>query len=91
MHDALRNALMIEVRDLFAEDEILQQRRPAQPGLERILIVGDRHALIGGQRASAGIDAHAIERTVAGIEAQRRIAFADLQRCIGLGERARTD
>jgi hypothetical protein len=47
--------------------------------------------LIGGQRSSARVDPHAVERTVAGIDAQRRTAFADLQRCIGFGERARAD
>ena len=30
MHDALGNALVIEVGDLLAEDEVLEQRRPAQ-------------------------------------------------------------
>ena len=64
MHDALGNALVIEVRDLLAEDEIFEQRGPAQPRLQRILVVGDRHALIGRQHAPAGIDAHAIERAV---------------------------
>jgi hypothetical protein len=27
MHDALGNALVIEVRDLLAQDEVLEQRR----------------------------------------------------------------
>ena len=42
VHDALGDALVIEVRDLLAEDEVLEQRRAAQPGLERVLVVGDR-------------------------------------------------
>ena len=50
--DALGNALVVEVRDLLAQDEVFEQRRTAQPGLERVLVVGDRHALIGGQRAA---------------------------------------
>ena len=50
MDDALRNALVIEVRDLFAEDEILHQRGAAFTALERVLIVGDRDALIGRQQ-----------------------------------------
>jgi hypothetical protein len=91
MHDALGNALMVEVRDLFPEDEIFQQRGSAQAGLERVLVVRNRHTLIRRQCSSAGIDSRAIERTVAGIETQRWIAFADLQRCIGLGERASAD
>ena len=49
MHDALRDALVIEMGDLLAQDEILEQRRAARAALERILIVGDRDALIGGQ------------------------------------------
>jgi hypothetical protein len=31
MHDALGNALVVEVRDLLAQDEVFEQRRPAQP------------------------------------------------------------
>ena len=30
MHDALGDALVVEVRDLLAQDEVFQQRRPAQ-------------------------------------------------------------
>ena len=33
MHDALGNPLVIEVRDLLAEDEVLQQRGAAHSGL----------------------------------------------------------
>ena len=53
MHDALGNALVVEMRDLFAQDEIFEQRRPAQPGFQRVLVVRDRHALVGGQRLPA--------------------------------------
>src|SRR5688572_7377028 len=49
MHHALRDALMVEVEDLFAEVEVLEQRRAARAGLERVLIVADRTALRGGQ------------------------------------------
>ena len=59
MHDALGNALVIEVRDLLAQDEVFEQRRAAQARLERVLIVGDRHALIGRQRLARRIHAHA--------------------------------
>jgi hypothetical protein len=31
MHDALRDALVIEVRDLFPQDEILEQVGPRSP------------------------------------------------------------
>ena len=36
---------MIEVRDLLAQNEIFEKRRPAKTGLERILIVADEDAL----------------------------------------------
>jgi len=36
--DPLRNALVIKVGDLFAKDEILEQRRAPKAGLERVLL-----------------------------------------------------
>ena len=50
--DALGNPLVIEVGDLLAEDEVLEQRRAPRADAERVLIVGDRHALVGRQRSS---------------------------------------
>ena len=47
--DPLRDSLVVEVSDLLAEVEILKQRRPALPSLERVLIVPDRQTLIGGK------------------------------------------
>ncbi len=47
MHDALRNALMIKVRYLFAEDKILQQSGASPSCLQRVLIIGNRYALVG--------------------------------------------
>jgi len=49
VYDTLGNSFMIEVRDLFAEDEIFEQRGTPPPGLQRILVIGDRQALIRGQ------------------------------------------
>lgn len=46
VHDALGNALVIEMGDLFAEDEVLQQARAAA---QRVLVVRDRNALVGRQ------------------------------------------
>ena len=51
MHDPFRDALMVEVGDLLAEDEVLQQGRPARIPAQRILVVGDGNALCGGQHA----------------------------------------
>ena len=42
MDDALGYALMVEVGDLLAQDEIFQQGRAAQARLQRVLVVGDR-------------------------------------------------
>ncbi len=41
---------MVKVGNFLAQDKIFQQRRAAAAGAKRILIVGDAHALIGGQR-----------------------------------------
>ncbi|MNS85587.1 hypothetical protein D3C72_1194550 [compost metagenome] len=58
VHDALGNALVIEVRNFFTQDEVFQQRRPAHARLERMLVVGNRHALVGRQRLTAAVRAH---------------------------------
>jgi hypothetical protein len=52
MHDALGDALMVEMHDLFAKDEVLQQYRAARTGFERILVIGNRYALIGRQQGA---------------------------------------
>ena len=49
MDDALGNALVVEVEDLLAEMEVLDQRRAARADLQRVLVVGDRAALRRGQ------------------------------------------
>jgi hypothetical protein len=67
--DALRDALMIEVLDLVAKDEVLEQGRPAKARLERALVIRDRRTLVGGQGAPAGIDPDATERTIEGVMA----------------------
>src|SRR5450759_426880 len=50
VNDALRNALMIEMGNLFAEDEILQKRRTARIGPKRVLVIGKCDALVRGER-----------------------------------------
>ena len=55
---------MIEVRDLLAKDEILEQCRSAKARAQRMLIVGDRHALVRRERSSTGIDENTPQRTV---------------------------
>ena len=50
VHDALGNALVVEVGDLLTEVEVFHERRAALASLERIVGVGNAHALIGGQK-----------------------------------------
>jgi hypothetical protein len=50
VNDTLGNALVIEMRDFFAKDEILQKRRAARIGPERVLIIGKRDTLVRGKR-----------------------------------------
>jgi hypothetical protein len=76
MHNPLRDALVIEVRDLLAKDEVLEQRRPAEARLQRVLVVRDGDALVGREHALCRIDTHAIERTDGGILADVRTAAA---------------
>ena len=40
MHHPFGNALVIEMGDLFPQDEVLHQRRTARAGLQRVLVVG---------------------------------------------------
>jgi hypothetical protein len=49
MHDPFGNALVIEVRDLLAQDEVLQQRRAAIADAQGILVVPNGDAEIRRQ------------------------------------------
>jgi hypothetical protein len=51
VHGSFGDPLVVEVGDLFAEDEVLEQGRAARAGAERVVVVADRDALIGGQVA----------------------------------------
>ena len=53
MNDTFRNALVVEMRDFVAKDEILQERRAARIRPERVLIIGERDALVSGERRMA--------------------------------------
>jgi len=61
MDNALRYALVIKMRDLFAEVKVLHQRRTAWSGLQRVLVVGNLDALISTHHL-AGLDS--VEREV---------------------------
>jgi hypothetical protein len=49
MDDALGNALVIEMRDFLAHQDVFEQRRTANVRFERILVVADDDALVGRQ------------------------------------------
>jgi len=44
---------VVEVVDLLAENEVLQQHRATRAGLQGVLVVGNRRALVRGERRMA--------------------------------------
>ena len=60
--DTLRDTLMVEMGDFFAQDEIFQQRRAARSGAQGVLIIGNANALVRGQRMAFTALAVRIER-----------------------------
>ncbi len=88
VHDALRDALMVEMADLFAQDEVFEQGRTTQAGLQRMLVVRDRDALVGRQVTVGRVDAHAVEWIDGGVFAFWRIAVADFVIGDDFGRRA---
>ena len=47
--DTLGDALVVEVEDLLAHDEVVEHRRPTIADAQRVLVVGDGDALLGRQ------------------------------------------
>ena len=47
MHHALRDALVIKMRNLLAQDVVFQQYRPAHSCLKRVLVVRNLQAYVG--------------------------------------------
>ena len=54
--DPLRDALVVEVEDLFAQHEVFQQRRPARAQPQAVLVVRNRDAHVGGQTGAGVAD-----------------------------------
>jgi len=44
---------VVEVVDLLAENEVVQQHRATRAGLQGVLVVGNRRALVRGERRMA--------------------------------------
>ena len=55
VNDALRDALMVEMKDLLAEMKIFDQGRPARPDLDGVLVVRNRAALRGGKNGDIAV------------------------------------
>ena len=88
VNDALWNSLVVEVGDLLAQDEVFQQGGPTQPGLQRVLVVGNRHTLVGREHLVRAVDTNLHQPTVAGMSTGRRrlAGFAsDVQFAHGAG------
>ena len=71
MHDALWNPFVVKVGDFFAQDEVFKQRRAALPGLERVLVIGNRHTLVGCEDPPCCIYPHPVKRLDGCVEAIR--------------------
>ena len=78
VHDPLGYALVVEVRDLLAQDEVLHQRRAPQTLLQRVLVVADCRALVRRQLTPARVGAHPVERTDRRVDARLRLPVAQL-------------
>ena len=61
---------------------------PRRPALSEFWLSAIGDALVGRQHLAARVDAHAVERLVARVEAGRRLAVADLGRASRLAHRA---
>ena len=48
MGDPLGNTLVVEVRDLFPKNKVFEERGTGELGLEGVLVVSDRYALVVG-------------------------------------------
>lgn len=49
MNDAFRYALVVKMGDFFPQDKIFEQRWATITRTKRILVVGNAHALVGGE------------------------------------------
>jgi hypothetical protein len=46
MHDPLRNAFMVEMENLLAEEEVFEQRRAAGTQSKAVLIIGNSRPVV---------------------------------------------
>ena len=74
----LGDALVVEVEDLLPEVEVLEQRRAPLADPQRVLVVGDRDALLGGQRGPSAVGG--LVGLAAGADVVDQIGRVDLLR-----------
>ena len=76
MYHALRNALMVEMRDLLTHQYVFEESGTPDARLQRVLVVADRDALVGRQhvarRHRIGLDGTGLGRLL-----PRRILFVE--------------
>ncbi|EJL29595.1 hypothetical protein PMI02_02194 [Novosphingobium sp. AP12] len=93
MDYALWDTFMVEVKDLFAEMGVFEQRRTAGALLEAVLVVGDRNSLLG--RQCFDVPACRLVRLASipqGLrERQRDLGICRYGRCLGGGFTANID
>src|ERR1700740_339977 len=53
MNNALRNSLVVEMKNLFTEVEIFQGGRTTRTDLQSVLIIGDSDSLLRGEPRNA--------------------------------------
>jgi hypothetical protein len=83
VHGALGNALVVEVRDLLAQDEVFEQRGSAQARLQRVVVVRYLQTLVGGEGRGM-LDGEALELLLLGAAAVRRLGGAGAAAGCGL-------
>ena len=86
VHHAFRNTFAVEVGQLVVEMEVLQQRGPARPGFERVLVVRNFDALGGGHPEALARGAELVELFQLGVHGIRGFHGAG-GRGFGIGAR----
>ncbi|RMR93958.1 hypothetical protein ALP75_203596 [Pseudomonas syringae pv. actinidiae] len=65
--DALRDTLMVKVRDFFTHDEVFKQRRATAADFKGVLVIGDFYAVVGAQRLAGGVRAKLLKALQLGV------------------------
>ena len=88
VHDALGDALVVEVRDLLAQDEVFERLGPRTPAFSESRLFEIGMPWFDVSRRPAGVDPDAIERGVCGFSPGWWLARPRLGGFVRFGERA---